>query len=480
MSDQNEPAVSDPDLREPSHTTESADLLAREVVSSDAVPAAATATLAAAAPRGDSAGPANETAEGEIGIFYGFRYRNFRFLWIGSAFQSAAMWIQLTTIGWVSYDLTGSGGLVGAVSSVGNLATPFVAPFSGLASDRFSRNMVVAVSQALLLINAVVLAAVIALGMLEVWHLFVFAIVGGTLNAFNQPARQTLVFDVVPRPVVPNAVALSNLAFSTMRTVGPMLGGGLIALFGPANNFLVQALAYLCVAVTALMIRVPPRPVTPRTTSFVKDVAEGYRYALSNPQTRILLLMLTIYPTFIIPLHNALMPIFAKDVFHEGASALGLLLGALGAGGIVGGLFAASLNRVDRRGLLQLNAMFLCSLGQAGFGIFGSLTGSVWVGVVLLFLAGVGGSLFNTTNQTVVQLVAPDHLRGRITSVMQVQPLCMAVGTLIAGAAADVFGVVAVTATFNLTAFAIAFLVLVFSPRMRDLRLSRLGSHRSA
>jgi MFS family permease len=170
------------------------------------------------------------------------------------------------------------------------------------------------------------------------------------------------------------------------------------------------------------------------------------------------------------------MPVFAKDVFGAGASALGLLLGALGAGGIVGGLLAASLNRVDRRGLLQLNAMFVCSLSQASFALLGSLTGSVWVGVFMLFLAGIGGSLFNTTNQTVVQLIAPDHLRGRITSVMQVQPLCMAVGTLIAGGLADVAGAVTVTAAFNFTAFAIAFGVLLFSPRMRDLRLSALGA----
>src|SRR6266508_2570353 len=179
---------------------------ATESGSSTIVPAAELATAAV-----------GEEGRGEVGSFHAFRYRDFRFLWLGSAFQSAAMWIQLTTMGWLSYDLTGSGGLVGAVSSVGNLSTPFVAPFSGLASDRFSRNLVVAVSQALLFINALALAAVIALGMLEVWHLFVFAIVGGTLNAFNQPARQTLVFDVVPRAVVPNAVALSNIAFSTMR-----------------------------------------------------------------------------------------------------------------------------------------------------------------------------------------------------------------------------------------------------------------------
>jgi MFS transporter, DHA1 family, staphyloferrin A biosynthesis exporter len=314
------------------------------------------------------------------------------------------------------------------------------------------------------------------MGWLEVWHLFAFAIAGGVLNAFNNPARQSLVFDVVPRAVVPNAVALSNLAFSSLRTVGPMVGGGLIALFGPADNFVVQAAMYGCVFWTALLIRVPRRPASNTPKHFYRDLVEGYRWALSHRETRILLLMLTLYPTFVIPLHNALMPVFAKDVFHEGSSALGLLLGALGAGGIVGGLLAASLNRVDRRGLLQLNAFFVSSLGQAGFAVFGYLTGNLWVGVFMLFLAGIGGSLFNTTNQTVVQLIAPDHLRGRITSVMQVQPLCMAVGTLTAGFLSDYFGAVAVTAAFNFTAFGIAFCVLVFSPRIRSLRLSKLGS----
>ncbi len=428
---------------------------------------------AAAPPTGESR--AERPPEERISTFHALRYRDFRLLWAGSGFMSAAQWMQITTMGWLSYDLTGSGSLVGAVSSVGNLTTPFVAPFSGLASDRYNRKLVVALSQALLFVNAVALAAVIALGWLEVWHLFAFALVGGTLNAFNMPARQTLVFDVVPRDTVPNAVALNNLAFSTMRTVGPMLGGGLIALFGPANNFHAQALAYALVAMSAAMIRTSPRPVAPRRTRLIADMVEGYAWALKNQQARLLLLMLAIYPTFIIPLHNALMPIFAKDVFDSGASGLGILLSALGAGGIVGGLLTASLNQVDRRGLLQLNAIYVCSLGQMSFALLGWLTGNLWVGTFLLFLAGIGGAIFNTTNQTVVQLIAPDHMRGRIASVMQIQPLCMAAGTMAAGAMADVIGAVATGALFNFGAFAVAVGVLLFSPQMRALRFSRLG-----
>ncbi|HWO71981.1 MAG TPA: MFS transporter [Dehalococcoidia bacterium] len=451
---------------------EASDRLSR---SAPALPASpATPATRDAAPAGR--GPGKAPGPRPISTFHALRYRDFRYLWAGNAFMSAAQWIQITTMGWVSYDLTGSGGLVGVISSVGNLFSPAIAPFSGLASDRFSRTHVVAVSQGLLFVNALVLAMIIAAGWLEVWHLFLFALVAGALNAFNMPARQTLVFDVVPRDVVPNAVALSNLAFSTMRTAGPMVGGGLIALFGPANNFVVQAIAYLCVALSALMVRVPRRPASVAGSRFVQDIAEGYRWAFANPQARILLLMLTIYPTFIIPLHNALMPIFAKDIFEGGPSSLGVFLSALGAGGIVGGLLAASLNVVDRRGLLQLNAMFLCSLSQAGFAAMGALTGNVWLGAILLFLAGIGGSIFNTTNQTVVQLIAPDYLRGRITSVMQVQPLCMATGTLVAGALSDVYGAVAVGVGINLLAFGVTSAVLAFSPRMRALRLSGLAS----
>jgi MFS family permease len=410
-----------------------------------------------------------------VGTFGAFRFPNYRLLWLGTAFGSAAMWIQQTTMGWVVFDHTGSGSLLGAVGSVGSLPTPFVAALAGVATDRFRRERIVAVSQFALFLNAAFLAAVIALDALEVWHLFLFAILAGVLNAINMPARQTLVFDTVPREYVPNAIALSNLAFSTMRAVGPMVGGALIVLFGPANNFLLQGLAYLCVMSTVFMIRLPPRSGAVQKRAVFRDMADGYSYTMRNPETRILLLMLVIYPLFIIPLHNALMPIFAKDVFHAGASGLGILLASIGVGGIIGGLMTASLNGVDRRGMLQLYALFVLSLSQALFCIVGGLTGSLWAAVIFLVTAGISGALFNTTNQTVLQLLAPDEMRGRITSVLQVHPICSSIGILLTGAAADLVGATAAGAGVSLMAFVAGAGVLLFSPRMRDLRLSRLA-----
>jgi MFS family permease len=391
------------------------------------------------------------------------------------------MWVQQTTMGWLVFDLTGSGSALGVVGSVGNLLSPLASPLAGLASDRYNRNVVVAVSQLALFLNAMALAAAIWFDLIAVWQLFVFALFAGVINAFNQPARQALVFDVVPRELVPNAVALSNLAFSMMRAVGPMIGGALIVAVGPGNNFLLQALLYLSVMATVLMIHLPGKARAPGPKkSFFRDLSEGYRYVMGDPPSRLLFMMMLIYPFFIIPLHVALLPNFARNDFHVSASGLGVLYGAIGIGGIAGGLLTASLNRVDQRGLLQLGALLLLGFSQGAFSVIAALTGDMVLATGFLVLAGIGGSIFNTTNQTVLQLLAPNHLRGRITSVLQVQPICMAIGILIAGLTSDVTGAAAVGATFSGLAFAAGVAILVFSPRMRRLRLSTLQPGGSA
>jgi MFS family permease len=410
-----------------------------------------------------------------IGPFHSFRYRDYRWLWLGNSFSSAAMWVQQTTMGWVTYDLTGSGALLGAVNVVRNVPTLVAAPVAGVAADRLSSNTIVAVSQLLLFVNALALALALWFDVLHIWHLFAFALIAGALNTFNQPARQTMVFDVVPRAAVPNAIALNSIAQNVTRTAGPMLGGALIVYFGPGDNFLVQALVYLAVMGTVLVMRrISPRLEPSGRRSFWKEMVEGYRWAMSNPQARLLLLMMMLYPSFIIPIHLGLMPIFAKEVFHTDAGGLGLLLSALGVGGLIGGFLAASLNQVDRRGLLQLIALYTVSLFVAAFAVVGALTGNLWLGVVLLVISGIGGSLFNTTNQLVVQLVAPDQMRGRITGLLNIQPLFQSAGILATGWAADIIGPSAVATADGLIMCAIGAAILIFSPRMRELRLSRL------
>ena len=409
-----------------------------------------------------------------ISTFYALRYRNYRLQWSGDLFTSAAQWIQQTVVGWLVYDLTGSGQTLGAVNLMRSVPILLLAPTAGAATDRIPRNRIIAVSQLAMATLTFLVAGLIISGRLQVWHMFVFTLLVSSAQTFNMPARQTFVFELVPRRVVPNAVALSWAAFSLARSLGPAIGGSLIVLFGPANNFVLQGVAYLLVMSTVLMIR-NTKPTEPRPPqSFFKSMKEGYGFALSNPQARVSLLMALISPMFLIPLHMALLPIFAARVFESNAGGLGVLVGSIGFGGLIGGGLTAALSRVDRRGILQLAALLTMAAAEFAFCIVAGLTQNFWFAVPLLVVAGTAESLYTTTNTTVLQLVAPEHLRGSMAGVLQLSFLVMPIGGLIAGTAADSFGAPRVGAVLTAIAFTCAFAILLFSSRMRQLRLSHL------
>lgn len=406
--------------------------------------------------------------------FEAFKYRDYRLLWLGNLFTTIAVWIQTTTMGWVAYDLTGTGSTIGIVNAMRTVPTIFMAPVSGVTVDRFNRNKIIAISQISLFVFAFLLAVDIYWGTLKVWHLFLFALLGGITNTFNMPARQTFVFDLVPQQVLPNAIALDNIAFSSARTLAASGAGALIVAFGAANNFFIQAFMYLAIMATVLSIRTKRKPRAPESRRFFQEMIEGYRYVSRNPHARLLLLMMIINPMLLIPLHLALLPMFAKNILAGGAAALGLLLGFLGVGGFLGGLLTASLNKVDRRGLIQLVSLLIHSLAHAGFCLVAFWTGRLWMTIPFLVIAGTMESLHMTTNQTVLQLLAPDHLRGRLTSVLQLTQLISPVGIYAAGALADNFGPVSVGFVFSLCGFLMTAAIFVSSSRMRNLRLSEL------
>jgi MFS family permease len=406
--------------------------------------------------------------------FEAFQYRDYRLLWFGNLCTTIAVWIQTTTMSWVAYTLTGSGSTLGLVNAMRTIPTLLVTPIAGVVVDRASRNKIIAVSQLSLFTFTLLLAVDIYLGALQVWHLFLFALITGIANTFNQPARQTFVFDIVPPHIVPNAIAMDNIAFSSARTLASTGAGALIVAFGAANNFLIQACMYLAIMATVLSIKARRRPRTVPRRHFFKEMAEGYRYMSRNPNARLLMLMMIINPMLLIPLHLALLPIFATKVLVGGAAALGLLLGSIGVGGFFGGLLTASLSKIDQRGLVQLVALLVHSLVHALFCVVAYWSGHIWLALPFLVLAGTMESLHMTTNQTVLQLLAPDHLRGRLTSVIQLVQLINPIGVFAAGSLADHFGPVAVGVTFSLCGFFLTASIFLFSSRMRNLRLSEL------
>ena len=423
---------------------------------------------------GSSQSPAASEPTGDIGTFYSLGFRNYRLLWFSNVFSAVGMWLQMTTLGWVVYDMTGSGTLLGSMNGMRAIPMLLLAPLSGVVADGANRRNLMLGSQVILLCLTFGLGVGLVLHQIEVWHLFAFTMLAGTVQVFLQPAQQTVVFDLVPRRAIPNAIALSAAGFNATQVFAPSVAGFLIAALGPEGNFFVQSAAYLGVLISLLMIAFPPRRGTPDRTvgSVWRDLLEGLRYVAKSPTPRLLLMMALMPPLLIMPPIMGLMPVFAKDVFHTGPKGLGFLMSAVGAGGLMGALFAASLGRFERRGLIQLGALGLASVALLGF----SFTRSLAAALPLLVLVGFSVLLYMATTHTMVQLSVPDKMRGRVTSLLMLNMGLMSLGSLLAGMLADLIGAPRVAAISAALAVTLALGLFLLVPRVRHLRLSQLAA----
>ena len=404
------------------------------------------------------------------------RHRDFRWLWAGTFCATGGQWVQQATLGWVAYELTGSGTLLGAVLGMRAIPMLLLAPVSGLVAERYDRRRALAASQVLVCVISLLLALAIALDALEVWHLFAFTLLAGVGAVFDRTLRSALVFNVVPRTEVANAVALNSIAFSVMRAIGPGAAGLLIAYIGPAWNFGLQALLYLGVAVIGLMIHAThePQSTKPRGTPW-SELKDGARFVLAHPIARMMLVLGMVPPLLLIPSFSALMPVFAVKVFNSGPEGLGLLLSAVGVGGVAGGVLAAWLTQYDRVGYVQTAAILFFSVSLAGF----AWSPNIHVAVFFLALAGLAEMVHATLHVTTLQMCATPEMRGRIASLLPLFPAFISIGSLTSGAGADVIGPAMTVLVTALAAAVIATAAWLRSPALRTVTLSGLVARSS-
>jgi len=398
------------------------------------------------------------------------RHRDYRWLWAGTFFSTAAQWIQQATLGWVVYDLTGSAALLGAVLGVRAIPMLLLAPVSGLVADRFERRRALALSQAAPALVSFALAGLLAYDAVQTWHLFAFSLIGSTGMVFERTLRNTLVFDVVPRDEAANAVALNTIAFSITRTLGPAAAGIMIAAIGPAWNFAIQGATYVGVAAAVMRVKVRPRHTAPRKASAWHSMFSGLRFAATQPIARMMMIIGLVPPLLLIPSMSALMPVFAADVFSAGPQGLGLLLSAVGAGGIIGGIIAAALSRYDRVGKLQSISLIIFAVSLIGF----AFSPRMALAVSFLIIAGVAEMTLASSTHTTLQMSAPESMRGQVTSLLPMFPAFISVGSLIAGFGAEMLGPQTVVIALALAATAVTGLAWSQSAAYRSLRLSKL------
>jgi len=398
------------------------------------------------------------------GVLASLHYRDFRLLWTGTVFMSAGQWIQQVTLGWLTYDLTGSSILLGVLNGVRALPFLIVGPSAGVAADRMDRRRLLLGIQALLLISAVMMGVIVSSGGIELWHIFAFSVVTATVWSFNQPLRQALVANVVPRHDLMNAVALNSLGFNMTKVVGPALGGVLIATFGPGGNFFVQALAYVGVLAAIFAMRPPPQSVPLGQSSAFADLKEGLVYVRSTPVVLALMVSALVPNIFAMP-YQALMPVFQKDVLRVGPEALGLMLAAPGVGAVAAALILASVAaQVRRKGILLLIALNLLGVCLIWFSQMTALP------LALVALAGLGGCqiLYAATTNTMLQIIVPDELRGRVTSIYMLDHGLSPIGALMAGVSTQFVGAPTTVAMMGAAVIVLAAVVAWRIPQLRS------------
>lgn len=367
------------------------------------------------------------------------RVRDYRLFWMGQWVSLIGTWMQGVTQAWLLNKLTGSPmmlGVLGAASSAPLLVLVLV---GGLVSDRFDRRKVVIATQFLSLLQAAALTALTLGGWIQPWHIIALAGVLGAINAFDIPARQAFVMQLVGREHLPNAIALNSTGFNAARVVGPAIGGLLVAAVGEGMCFLLNALSYVAVIISLLMIRVRPGSQEPAAEE--KDgnsaLRAGFAYARRRPEVGRILTLVGVVSAVAVP-YRSFLPAMARSVLDVGAWRYGLLMAAAGVGAGTGGLVLAGLkiSRDVYRRLLPL-ALLIFSVSLGGF----ALVRDYYLALLLLTAVGIGGILYFNCSNTLVQLSVDDTYRGRVMSFYTLMHQGTATfGSLAIGALSDRYG----------------------------------------
>lgn len=378
-------------------------------------------------------------ASGKVALPSGLRalrHRNFQLFFSGQLISLIGTWMQTVAQSWLVYRLTGSALLLGTVGFTGQIPVFLLAPAGGIIADRHDRHRIVVATQTSAMALALILATLTLTGRVHVWHIMVLAALLGVVNAFDIPARQAFLVDMVGKEDLMNAIALNSSMFNGARVVGPAVAGILVASIGEGWCFLANAVSYVAVIVGLLLMKLGRQPIAGPANSPLEDAIEGFRFAWHTKPIRALLLLIGLVSLVAMP-YTVLMPIFADQILHGGARGLGMLMGATGVGALLGaGLLAT------RSGLGGLGRMVMIS--SACFGVSLMLfAGSrwFWISVALLIPAGFSMMLQMAASNTLIQAMVPDRLRGRVMAVYSMMFMGMApMGALLAGAVANRLG----------------------------------------
>jgi len=379
-----------------------------------------------------------EEPQGLAFMFRALRHRNYALFFSGQMTSMVGTWMTRIATSWLIYKLTGSALLLGVVGFAGQIPSFILAPFAGVLVDRWSRHRVLLWTQAMAMLQSAALAVLDLTGTIKVSHVIGLAVLQGVINAFDMPARQAFVVEMVTdRADLPNAIALNSTLVNGSRLLGPSIGGVIIAAVGEGWCFAIDAVSYVAVIGSLLaMSGLPIFVKKVKNDAILDQLKEGFTYAIGFLPIRNILILLAIVSLVGFP-YTVLMPIFANEVLHGGPNTLGLLMAASGVGAVSGAAYLAA-----RKSVLGLGRVIPMMSALFGAGLIAfSFSRVIWVSLLLMVVTGLGFMVQMATSNTLIQTIVDEDKRGRVMSFYTMAFMGTApFGSLLAGSLADRIG----------------------------------------
>ena len=388
--------------------------------------------------------------------FRSLEYRNFRLFIAGQSISTIGTWMQSVAMSWLVYRMTGSALLLGTVAFLSQIPTFVLSPFAGVFADRYNRHKIIVVTQVLSMIQAAILAILTLSGNITVWQIVALGFFLGCVNSVDIPARQSFLIEMVEKKeVLGNAIALNSAMFNASRLIGPTLAGIIVAVAGEGICFLVNALSFLAVIASLLMMKLDRTERRAPEMHVLQELKEGVIYAYNSLPIRRILSLLSVISMLGMS-YIVLMPVFAKDIHHGGADTLGFMMGAVGIGALAATLWLASLGEPPT---LEKTVPTAATIFSVSIILF-ALSRVLWVSIVLLIVTGFGFLATTASFNTIIQNTVHDDKRGRVMSLYAMAFIGMApIGSLLAGAIANKLGA---TDALLIGGFACLFATFVF------------------
>jgi MFS family permease len=384
-----------------------------------------------------------------------FRSRNYRLFFAGQSLSLLGTWMQKTAVSWVVYAQTHSKFMLGVSVFATLFPSALFSLLGGVVADRYSRYRLLLVTQILSMAQAALLALAVYWKQDAVWEILALSAVLGLINAFDVPARQSLVYEMVDdKQDVPNAVALNSTMLNLNKLLGPALAGLALERLGAATCFGLNALSFVAVIGSLLAMRLPAFVAKPKTQNIQSELAEGLRYVRATPEIRFIINTIGLSALLVLPF-TTLMPVYAKDIFGGTATTFGLLDGAMGLGGLIGALYLTTLAPATNLNKVLTVTTFIFGAGLLLFAY------TPWVGLAIVFLvvAAFGMMAQTTINVTLLQTLVLPTMRGRVISLyVLMYTAALPLGSVIVGAVSQRTGVQPTVLAESLLAFGIGLL----------------------